>query len=175
MNPVFCECGERIETLYAEACRRCGPAKRGGRPPAERAGRPIGSRSALAELPDRPAWMEAAACRGLDPDLFFPEQGHSTLEAMEVCAGCPVAEECRDHAIATGEKQGIWGGTTGRQRRRLTVGTRGRDRNPETLARVRHAKALRREGLTYAEIADKLGVTRAAVGRWLAERDDVAS
>ncbi len=58
-------------------------------------------------------------CMGVDPDLFFPERGASTREAKEVCRGCVVREECLEYALDNGEKFGIWGGMSERERRRL--------------------------------------------------------
>lgn len=37
--------------------------------------------------------------------------------AKEICAGCSVTTECRNHAIAVGEPFGIWGGTSEADRR----------------------------------------------------------
>lgn len=64
-------------------------------------------------------WQSRANCLGVDPDLFFPERGSSTREAKEVCRGCVVREDCLDYAIANGEKFGIWGGMSERERRRV--------------------------------------------------------
>jgi WhiB family redox-sensing transcriptional regulator len=64
-------------------------------------------------------WQARANCMGVDPELFFPERGSSTREAKEVCRGCVVREECLDYAIANGEKFGIWGGMSERERRRV--------------------------------------------------------
>jgi len=36
-----------------------------------------------------------------------------------VCKGCEVREQCLDYALANGEKFGIWGGLSERERRRL--------------------------------------------------------
>lgn len=72
-------------------------------------------------------WIAQGACHGKDPDLFFPGQGESTREAKAVCAGCPVREQCLDYALEHGEKFGIWGGTSERERRRLRTQRR-RDR-----------------------------------------------
>ena len=68
---------------------------------------------------DDRAWQDRANCLGVDPDLFFPERGASTREAKEVCKGCEVREQCIDYALANGEKFGIWGGLSERERRRL--------------------------------------------------------
>lgn len=65
------------------------------------------------------AFMESAACRGVDPDLFFPDRGESLEPAKRVCRGCPVQVACLDHALAGNEKFGVWGGTSERERRRL--------------------------------------------------------
>lgn len=64
-------------------------------------------------------WHDQANCLGVDPDLFFPERGASTREAKEVCKGCVVRGECLEYALANGEKFGIWGGLSERERRRL--------------------------------------------------------
>lgn len=66
-----------------------------------------------------PAWKVRANCMGVDPELFFPERGSSTREAKEVCRGCVVREDCLEFAIANGEKFGIWGGMSERERRRV--------------------------------------------------------
>ena len=68
---------------------------------------------------DDRAWQDQANCLGVDPDLFFPERGASTREAKEVCRGCEVRQQCLDYALANGEKFGIWGGLSERERRRL--------------------------------------------------------
>ncbi len=76
----------------------------------------------LAELldaaPER-TWQRQANCMGVDPDLFFPERGASTREAKEVCRGCVVRQECLEYALTNGEKFGIWGGMSERERRRI--------------------------------------------------------
>jgi WhiB family transcriptional regulator, redox-sensing transcriptional regulator len=64
-------------------------------------------------------WQENANCLGVDPDLFFPERGASTREAKAVCRGCEVREECLEYALRHGEKFGIWGGLSERERRRV--------------------------------------------------------
>jgi len=72
----------------------------------------------LALSADR-AWQDQANCLGVDPDLFFPERGASTREAKEVCRGCVVRNDCLEYALDNGEKFGIWGGLSERERRRL--------------------------------------------------------
>lgn len=65
------------------------------------------------------SWQLYANCLGVDPDLFFPERGASTKEAKQVCQGCVVREDCLEYALANGEKFGIWGGLSERERRRI--------------------------------------------------------
>jgi len=76
------------------------------------------------ELFVRPAWHENAACSGLGNEMFFAQGssrgGRSVTQpraARAVCAVCPVLEQCREAGL--GEKYGIWGGTTERDRRIL--------------------------------------------------------
>ena len=45
-------------------------------------------------MDDESLWRDSAACRGTDPELFFPERGSSTREAKEVCRGCVVQQDC---------------------------------------------------------------------------------
>jgi WhiB family redox-sensing transcriptional regulator len=63
--------------------------------------------------------MLQANCLGCDPDLFFPARGESCADAKAVCRGCRVRVECLEYALALGEKHGIWGGLSERERRRL--------------------------------------------------------
>ena len=73
---------------------------------------------------DEGGWRERAACRGEDPELFFPIGSTGPVlaqiaEAKEVCARCPVREACLDFALSTGQAYGIWGGLTEDERRSL--------------------------------------------------------
>lgn len=68
---------------------------------------------------ERAEWVQHAACRGVDTNLFFADRGESTKEAKAICAGCPVREECLTFSINNGEHFGVWGGLAEHQRRRL--------------------------------------------------------
>ena len=74
---------------------------------------------------DRPAWQRHGNCVGLDPALFFPERGELVIQAKAVCADCEVRVECLHWAIDNGEKWGVWGGTSERQRRAMRATRRG--------------------------------------------------
>ena len=65
----------------------------------------------------RPTWHGCAACRGMDPAIFFPARGerNSCQAAKAVCATCPVTAECGE--AGSREVFGIWGGKSAHQRR----------------------------------------------------------
>jgi len=64
-------------------------------------------------------WRELGACRGLDPEVFFPETDEEADIAKNICATCDVRVACLEHALSSREKVGVWGGTTERERRRI--------------------------------------------------------
>lgn len=83
---------------------------------------PPSSESAFAEPGDlfaSRAFMDLGACVGADPDLFFPDRGESLEPAKKICADCIVQEECLEYALELGERFGVWGGTSERERRRI--------------------------------------------------------
>lgn len=75
------------------------------------------------------SWQDKAACKGKEPDLWFPDGNASTREAKAVCAECPVRVECLAYAIETRTDTGIWGGLTEAERR----GVLRRNRPPRRL------------------------------------------
>jgi WhiB family redox-sensing transcriptional regulator len=66
-------------------------------------------------------WRDQARCRGVDPQIFHPPEDDETgaAEAKAICELCSVREPCLEYAIAAREKDGVWGGMTARERRRL--------------------------------------------------------
>ena len=56
-----------------------------------------------------------------DEVSFFPnkEDLGATVRAKAVCSTCPVADICLSWAIETNQSEGIWGGHTAKERRRL--------------------------------------------------------
>jgi len=75
-------------------------------------------------------WRDAAACSGTESDLFFPvaEESAETSRAKEICASCPVQEACLAYALTTNQTDGVWGGMTATERRRLRRRIRDRER-----------------------------------------------
>jgi AraC-like DNA-binding protein len=88
---------------------------------AERAKGPI----AVIEDDGRQAWLDQAACRGHDPERFFPESGEQTkaAEAKAICDSCQVRDHCLELAVkaASGldHDHGVFGGTLPAERSRL--------------------------------------------------------
>lgn len=63
------------------------------------------------------------ACQEV-PDAFFIELGdgncgYKTRVAKNLCEECPVKFECLQYALESNEQEGIWGGLTPAERRRL--------------------------------------------------------
>lgn len=79
-------------------------------------------------------WKQHAKCAkdGVDPDFFYPEAPsgrtkEGTIENREAevakyCHGmdgsrpCPVRLECLEYALVTRQDNGVWGGTTEKER-----------------------------------------------------------
>jgi WhiB family redox-sensing transcriptional regulator len=66
-----------------------------------------------------PSWRNKAACHGLDPHTFYPETDEEAEAAKQVCSVCPVQMACLEYALQRREKEGVWGGCTERERRRI--------------------------------------------------------
>lgn len=70
-------------------------------------------------------WMTHGACRGTDPELFFPlavtsAEAEQVSSAKAVCGRCQVAAICLSYAMKT-MPHGIWGGTTREERIAMRV------------------------------------------------------
>jgi WhiB family transcriptional regulator, redox-sensing transcriptional regulator len=69
-------------------------------------------------------WRHRAACRDVDPELFFPigNTGPALLqieEAKQVCRRCDVTDACLRWALESGQDAGVWGGMSEDERRVL--------------------------------------------------------
>ncbi len=81
-----------------------------------------------AETPYQGEWTKLAACRLYDDPkkqaevsswFFDGAVGKAPEKARRICADCPVQQECLDYALEIPSLEGIWGGTTERERQRL--------------------------------------------------------
>ena len=64
-------------------------------------------------------WRQHAACRGIAPDVFYPVADEDADEAKAVCEQCDVRGACLEYALGHREREGVWGGATERERRRI--------------------------------------------------------
>ena len=126
----------------------------------------------LSEIPD---WRKDALCAETDPEVFFPEKGGSARWAKSICAVCDVREQCLAEALVNGERYGIWGGVTERDRRKLTgltpipgkIKVLSPDDKRVALAPEQQAQALdmRASGASYQKIANEFGVAADTIMR----------
>lgn len=63
-------------------------------------------------------WWKDALCAQYNGDDWFPLQGEwtRTQEARNVCRQCPVVEACLAESLANPSLEGVWAGTTERER-----------------------------------------------------------
>ncbi len=83
--------------------------------------------SNLASLNTEARWQDKAACKGMDPIIFFGPDVAETVkekhdreeEGKKVCVTCPVKKDCLDYSLESREPYGIWGGLTETERKTL--------------------------------------------------------
>lgn len=67
-------------------------------------------------------WRLRGACSEEHPDLFFPAGSGAASQAQarqakQVCARCPVIDQCFAWALSTAQPHGVWGGCSEEERR----------------------------------------------------------
>ncbi len=80
--------------------------------------------SAKTQRWDDQSWRDEAECLSLAVALFFPVAESNTFgeevdTAKAVCRMCPVRDHCLEFALKTGQTEGVWGGTSEAERRRI--------------------------------------------------------
>ena len=78
----------------------------------------------LAELLNRPKWQRRAACQGMGAGTFVMAKGQTGDPARATCLSCPVRPECLEYALTHPEVDGVWGGTSRQERRRIRTARR---------------------------------------------------
>lgn len=63
-------------------------------------------------------------CAQTDPEEFFPGKGESVRRAKRVCMACTSRVACLEEALADPTLQGIWGGTSERERKHMRTAAR---------------------------------------------------
>ena len=60
-------------------------------------------------------------CIDYDTNIFFPEEyePEDVAQAKGICSDCWMQAPCLDFALKANEKEGVWGGTTPADRRRI--------------------------------------------------------
>lgn len=79
---------------------------------------------ALTERDSGETWRTRGACRGVDPETFFPAPNEPADGAVSLCRSCDVQGPCLAWALEVGDCHGVWGGTTPRERRAMLVAWR---------------------------------------------------
>ena len=79
----------------------------------------VGSADEWFERHELNQWRVRGACNGLDPTIFYPEDEDNANEAKDICSECSVRVACLEHALMSREKDGVWGGATSKERRRI--------------------------------------------------------
>lgn len=67
-------------------------------------------------------WWDRALCLEVGSELFFLEKGESAKPAKQVCAMCEVRTECLEDALKHGDRFGVRGGMSERERLALMRG-----------------------------------------------------
>jgi WhiB family redox-sensing transcriptional regulator len=62
---------------------------------------------------------DEGACRGTDPEVFFPLNSRDLARAIDICKRCDHQALCLDWALTTGQTHGVWGATGPEERIRL--------------------------------------------------------
>ena len=73
------------------------------------------------------SWRDDARCKGANTDLFYPPRGSNGATAKLVCLGCSVRKQCCDFAVRNSLRDGIFGGLTDKERRKIRSGERTND------------------------------------------------
>lgn len=69
-------------------------------------------------------WYRRAACKDADLAVFFPrwDSLKDYAPARKICYTCPVTRQCLQYALATETDDGMWGGMSPRERRKVQKG-----------------------------------------------------
>jgi len=112
---------------------------------------------AYVPLTGPPTWHHAA-CRGEDPELWFPigplELNPDGETAIDICRRCPHTTECVTFAVETDTPHGIWGGLTPEQRNPVRRGKAGH--------KYSETERWRRRQLSTADVRSSLSQRDAA-------------
>lgn len=125
-------------------------------------------------------WRFSGKCRDEDPELFFPagasaQAAEQTAQAKQVCARCPVIDQCLRWAMDTRQDIGVLGGLSENERRKMhrrKSRLYGQAQLPAAQqilnSRLDEFKAAQERGLSEAEIAQEMGTNVQTVNNVIA-------
>lgn len=114
--------------------------------------------------------LRRAACRGLGPDAYHPDQGQPSGLALARCHGCQARLACLALALRAEdpEERCGWYGGLGPSARAVLAASLGTDApEPALVTESARAVTLRSQGWTINAIADELRCSRRTVQRYL--------
>lgn len=133
----------------------------------------------LVEASGDDTWMDDAACADVDDSVFYPDKGGSAAAGLAICAGCPVRGDCLEWSISEELHDGVLGGMTAQQRRKLRAERNAAD--PRRYSQRRWPQLHDRgwlqaqvdAGATQPQIAAQLGCSRTLVSAVMRELEVV--
>lgn len=64
-------------------------------------------------------WQDSAACAG-QTRLMYSDSAFGLARARQLCAGCPVLADCREHVLGLPHQEdGMWAGMSRKERQRV--------------------------------------------------------
>lgn len=131
-----------------------------------------GQERELRDMVDHPASriLDQAACAGVDPEIYHPEEGQPDELSLFRCSGCPARLACLALALRAEDddaRVGWYGGVGPADRDEIAQILRLEPSQPMVPDRVLEAARLQVLGWTVNEIAAELGCSRRTVQRCL--------
>lgn len=145
------------------------------------------------------AWQDRAACRNVDPDLFYRRDGEQRVAAQlrfsrakRICADCPVLARCREEAFRLDDQFAVLGGLTpderdaargryaphakpvpGREDSVIDALVEGEDVEDASRINIAYAcvRLWRRGGVSQAALARRFGLTPNTVRNWVSRAE----
>lgn len=85
-------------------------------------------------------WREEAACKGMDPNLWYPDRGEIPTEAFVTCGNCNVWLDCLAWAVRNREEDGVMGRMRASERVRYAEEIKAKGWEPGSAEAEQHAR-----------------------------------
>lgn len=113
-------------------------------------------------ISNTPSFPQANCAEMPNPDIFFPETREELKQVLpmlrKTCGSCIHQADCLKYALDESIEHGIWGGLTPAERKRIKP----LKKRPYTSEVGEKVDQLRKQGIRFNEIAERLGTTVAA-------------